>query len=567
MSPARRAVVGLAGAAALIGVITVASRALGFGRWLAQSWAVGQTATGTAYATANLVPNVLFEVVAGGALAGAVVPLLAGPLARARREEVDRIASALLTWAVLVLTPASVLLAVLARPAVALLLPADAASQDAVQDLATTMLLIFAPQVVLYGIGVVLTGVLQAQRRFAWPAAAPLASSVVVIATYVVFRSLAVQAVQDPEALPPSAVAWLAWGTTAGVAALSLPLLVPVVRSGVRLRPTLRFPPGVARRARALAVSGLAALLAQQLALVVAVRLANGRGELEGTVNLFQYTQAVYLLPYAVLAVPLATAVFPRVAELAATARDHVADLVSVTSRAVLLVSVAGAAGLGAAAPAVTEVFSALDASGDPAGVSAMTPALTLMVPGLLGYGLLLHLSRVLLALDRPRVSALGVATGWGAVAVASVVAVLALAPRGGDEPATLAGLAVGTSVGMLVGAVVLAVGTRRAAGGEAVRGLLRTLVVTGVPGLLGAWVGRLAADRILGTAGSAGADAAVAPVGVSILAATAAGLLAVGVVAAAAILLDRGTVRALRGSGAPVAQRSAPEPVEGERT
>ncbi|MCL3861972.1 virulence factor MviN, partial [Actinotalea sp. K2] len=67
MSPrARRALTGLAGAAALIAGITVLSRLLGFGRWLAQSAAVGQSPTGTAYATANLLPNVLFEVVAGG---------------------------------------------------------------------------------------------------------------------------------------------------------------------------------------------------------------------------------------------------------------------------------------------------------------------------------------------------------------------------------------------------------------------------------------------------------------------------------------------------------------------
>ena len=46
------------------------------------------------------------------------------------------------------------------------------------------MLVVFAPQVVLYGVGIVLTGVLQAHRRFAGPALAPLLSSVVVIAAY-----------------------------------------------------------------------------------------------------------------------------------------------------------------------------------------------------------------------------------------------------------------------------------------------------------------------------------------------------------------------------------------------
>lgn len=95
---------GIAGAATLIAALTVVSRVLGFGRWLVQSATVQASATGTAYGAANLVPNVLYEVVAGGALAGAVIPVLAGPIARRLRGEVNQIASALLTWAVAVLS-------------------------------------------------------------------------------------------------------------------------------------------------------------------------------------------------------------------------------------------------------------------------------------------------------------------------------------------------------------------------------------------------------------------------------------------------------------------------------
>ena len=40
------------------------------------------------------------------------------------------------------------------------------------------MLRVFAPQLPLYGLGIVLTGVLQAHHRFAWPVIAPLLSSV-----------------------------------------------------------------------------------------------------------------------------------------------------------------------------------------------------------------------------------------------------------------------------------------------------------------------------------------------------------------------------------------------------
>ena len=68
----------------------------------------------------------------------------------------------------------------------------------------------------------------------------------------------------------------LAGGTTLGVVALSLPLLVPVRRAGVRLRPTLRFPPGTAAAGpRASRPPGVAALLAQQAAVVVVLAVTN----------------------------------------------------------------------------------------------------------------------------------------------------------------------------------------------------------------------------------------------------------------------------------------------------
>ena len=96
-----------AGAALAVSVITLLTRVIGFVRWLVFSPTVGAGVVGTAYQAANQVPNILYEVVAGGALAGAVVPLLAAPIARADRAQVNRIASALLTWSCLLYTSPS----------------------------------------------------------------------------------------------------------------------------------------------------------------------------------------------------------------------------------------------------------------------------------------------------------------------------------------------------------------------------------------------------------------------------------------------------------------------------
>src|SRR5919112_1479439 len=100
---------------------------------------------------------------------------------------------------------------------------------------AGAMLVAFAPQVVLSGVGVVLTGVLQAHRRFLGPALAPLLSSVVVVMVYLTFAATTDSRGQPIDWLPgASGEALLAWGTTAGVLALSLPLLIPVHRTGLR---------------------------------------------------------------------------------------------------------------------------------------------------------------------------------------------------------------------------------------------------------------------------------------------------------------------------------------------
>ena len=239
------AVAGLAGSAALVAALTLAARLVGFGRVFAFSATVGAGCTGDAYAAANQLPNVLFEVVAGGALAGAVVPAVAAAMARGGAGEAGRVASALLSWSLLVLTPVALLLAAVAGPLTGLFLRDPTCGGFG--DVATRMLVVFAPQVPLYGIGIVLGGVLQAHHRFAGPALAPLLSSAVVIAAYLAYAALAGPAHGAVGFVPSrGAELMLAGGTTLGVVALSLPLLVPVRRAGVRLRPTLRFPPGTA---------------------------------------------------------------------------------------------------------------------------------------------------------------------------------------------------------------------------------------------------------------------------------------------------------------------------------
>jgi len=307
-----RSTSGIARAAALVAVVTVGARVVGFARILVFAHTVGPTCLGDTYYTANTVPNILFDVVAGGALASLAVPLLARPAADGDRDTADRTASALMTWTLLLLLPVMVAGLLAARPIMDVLVgnghPGCSAADE--QSVGARMLVVFMPQVLLYGAGIVLTGLLQAHRRFFAPAMAPLVSSLVVIAAYLLFAATADSRETSLSTLTRAHELILSVGTTLGVVALVVPLLVALRRTGRRLRPTLVFPAGVAAPARRLAIAGAVVLGSQDLATAAILRLANDRGA-NGAVVLFNLAWTVFLLPWAVLAVPVAIAAFP----------------------------------------------------------------------------------------------------------------------------------------------------------------------------------------------------------------------------------------------------------------
>ncbi|GAA3650487.1 lipid II flippase MurJ [Nonomuraea antimicrobica] len=467
----------VAGGAMLIGAITVLARVTGFAKQYAFSQTVGTNCLSTAYMTANQIPNIVFEVVAGGALAGMVVPVLAAAADRDDRERAGWIGSALLTWVVVVLVPLGALLALLAGPVSGLFFGTvlEGCDVGAVSAVATRMLVVFAPQIPLYGVAVVLYGLLQSHGRFAGPAVAPLVSSIVVIVAYLLFVPFS-GGTTDPAAVPQAAELVLSVGTSLGVLSLVLTVIGPVGRLGLRWRPTLRFPAGVAGQVRRLALAGIAALLAQQAALIVVVLLSNNAIG-GGAIVAYNYAWAIYLVPYAVLAVPIATSAFPR---LAAKADDPgaFAALAARTSRAVVLVSGLAAGVLAAASGPGAVVFLARKSDVAPAELAV---AIALFAPGLVGYGLMAHLTRVLYAVGQGRAVATGTVAGWIVVMIAQTVFVLVLPGEW-----KLGGMALGMSVGMSVGGGLLLASVVRTRGRAAVAGLPRAVGAAVAGGLLG---------------------------------------------------------------------------------
>lgn len=470
----------------LVAVVTVVARVVGFGRILVFAHTVGPTCLGDTYYTANTVPNILFDIVAGGALTSIVVPILAGPVQSGDDDAADRTASALLTWTLLLLLPVMVAGVVAARPIMNLLVgnghPGCPAAAE--QAVGARMLVVFMPQVLLYGAGIVVTGVLQAHRRFVAPAVAPLVSSVVVIGAYATFATVADSRETTLSTLTRGHELVLSVGTTLAVVALFVPLLLPLGRTGRRLRPTLGFPPGVAATARRLAIAGAVVLGSQDLATAAILRLANDRGA-SGAVVLFNLAWTVFLLPWAVVAVPIATATFPTlVAHWQSGARESYAATAATGARAVVVGSAAAAAVLVACARPAARVV----VLGAPGGVPPheLARALVTFAPGLVGFGLVAFLSRVHYARGDARTPALATAGGWAAVVAADLVLVLAL-PRGW----TAAALGLGTTAGMTLAAAWMLAALARSTSG-ALRGVGTSTAVAGIAAVLAAGVGRL---------------------------------------------------------------------------
>jgi putative peptidoglycan lipid II flippase len=522
----QRDAAGIARGAAVIAALTILARILGLVRTLVFSQAVGATCLGTAYVTANQVPNLIYELVLGGALTSAMVPVLARSAELSatdpgEKARVGQISSALLTWTVIILVPLTIIIAALAGPIATLLNPANPNSHCVHADLVSTtatMLAVFAPQAVLYGLSVVLFGLLQAYRRFAGYALAPAISSLVLIASYLAFAPL--DKGLPLSRLPLSAELVLSVGTTVGIAMLVVVGLVPTWRLRLRLRPMLRFPPGVARRAGGLAMVGVIELIVNDISSVAVIALANGRGP-TGALVIFNYAQQVFSTLNSVLALSITVSAFPVLASRDGPLFDRTC---AGSTRAVVL-----AACLGTAIIAAISLPAAHVLAKQPGQVSQLVLTFAMFAPGLAGTAVVAQLSRVMLAIGRLKVAAIAVGGSWVLVIVAQV-ALGELVPSRLVVPA----LALSTAIGQTAAAVPLVIVTRRIRGKSAVQGIGRATLAGIAAAAAGAAVG--AAVSIALPAGHKLLYAIVA---------TLAAACAVIAFTAVAIVLDRGDMTA----------------------
>jgi putative peptidoglycan lipid II flippase len=459
-------------------VATLTSRGIGFVRVWAIAAILGTTYLGNTYQSTTSVSNVLFELLAAGALSAVLVPTFVSLLDAGEDERAERLASGMIGIGLLAMGVVTVIGMVFA-PQIARLLSTGASSPKIEQqqiELSTFFLYFFIPQVLFYVLGTVATGILYAKKRYVITAVAPIANTVFVVASLVLFWIVAGSQPGLQLSLDEKLI--LGIGGLLGVVGFVGVPVVGLVRGGFRFWPSLRARDPELRRM--LSLSAWAVFQHGGVGLLLLASIVMGN-QVAGGVVAYQFAFVAFLAPYAILAQPVQTTTLTEVS-LDAAKRDYgvFADRVrwALDSTATLVLPVT-AVFVALAVPAM-EVIHVGDNR-----VDLYSAAMWSLGVGLFFYCAFLLLARCSYALGDSRTPAL---TSFGCAIVGSAVMVV-----GGltvsDGPAKVAVLGLGHSVAYLLGSSIMWVVVRRRLGHPIFpHAIWRALVLSTLLGA-GAWL------------------------------------------------------------------------------
>ena len=441
--------------AMVVTVCTLLSRMTGFVRVLVAAACLGVDLLGDTYSAANMIPNIIFELVAGGVLQAVLVPTFVAARREGGDEQLGR-AAALVASTLTAFLAAIAVVGIALSPIIARLLAHagdDAPTADDKRALMARMLIVFVPQIIFYGVGMVSTAALAARRRFMAAALAPAVNNLIVIACYLVYRSTLRGATPSLH-LSPLQFVLIAGGTSMAVVVFTAVPAVVLTRQGVPWRP--RWDPrsdvvrGV-RRAFGWAMLSVAGTLAPTAAAVVL-----GYGA-PGGVAVFTMTFAFFVLPHALIAVPVATTVAPRAADAWQRGQiDTVRSLIERSVQVVVPLLLASGAAMVTLAWPIGRIASSFG-DADAHGVAPIAHALVVFGFGLVGYGVAFTMTRVLFSLGDVRRASILV-TVSAVIGVASMI----VASTAFDRTERAAALALGYCTTQLISAVLLTARVRR---------------------------------------------------------------------------------------------------------
>ncbi|GAA0837178.1 murein biosynthesis integral membrane protein MurJ [Streptosporangium amethystogenes subsp. fukuiense] len=306
-------------ASAIMAAGTMVSRVTGFVRTAVLAAAIGTFALGDAYNVAYTIPFTLFDLLIGGVLSSVVVPMII------RRQQADpdggrAYEQRLMTIGFVALTLLAVVAVALAGPLISLYSTDWGPRQT---EVAVRLAQFILPQIAFFGVGAIAGAILNTRDRFAAPMWAPVLNNIVMIGVAVVYYVKLGGAGTDVDTISDADLALLGLGTTAGIVAQCVVLVIALHRVGFRFRPRFDLRnAGLGEMGRT-AVWTFAYVGISQLGFLVTTKLATGAGErAPGAGNAaYAYAYQLFQLPYGIIAVSVITAMLPRMSRGVAEGR------------------------------------------------------------------------------------------------------------------------------------------------------------------------------------------------------------------------------------------------------
>lgn len=290
--------------AAIISICTIISRITGFIRTWAMAFALGSTMLSSSYQVANNLPNMLFELVVGGMLVTAFLPVYMSVKKRLGEDAGSEYASNIFTILVISLGIASVLCIVF--PAQIIYTQSFLSDQSEMTS-AVFLFRVFAIQILFYGISSVFSGLLNAHRDYFWSSIAPAAHNLIVIVSFLAY----------PLLLPLNfelALWVIAIGNPLGVFVQMIMQWPALKRCGIKLRLHINLKdPALAETLRI----GIPALFVVICSFaVVSVQNAAAYSYDDAGPSILAYSRLWYTFPYSFLVVPITTAMFTELSDM-----------------------------------------------------------------------------------------------------------------------------------------------------------------------------------------------------------------------------------------------------------
>ena len=420
----------LARAGITVTALFLASRILGYLRYVVIANAVPDPSQLDSFFAAFRIPDFLFQLVAAGALSSALIPVIAGLFATEQEARAWRVVSTVTTLMLSALLVLAAVVLLFAPQLVAFITPGFDPDELALTT-ELTRIMVLSP--LFLAAGAVATSALNARGRFGAAAVAPLVYNIAIIGGAIVL-------------VPLFGIYGLAVSVVLGAAGHVLVQLPSLARIGARIRPRLELGDAEARKALLLMAPRALGLGATQVVFLVMTGLASTLAE--GSIAVFNFAFAVLQIPIGVIGVPLGVVLLPSLSREAATGGMDAFRRLLVRGLSMLGLVMIATAALGiVVAEDVTRLLFDYGSIGDTAlELTAQTLAVFLL--GLTAHSLIAVVARAFYALQdtaTPVAAALlavvvnivvanalvgtyGVAGLAGAIAIAAWLELLALA-------------------------------------------------------------------------------------------------------------------------------------------